>query len=174
MSFSLYDATIPVFLQILPSISNLLEKAEAWAIEKKVSDREIIDARLAPDMLPFNYQVKSTAVHSLGAIEGVRRGEFSPDMTEPPQSFPALRERLAQTIEALSNLTAEEVNGFNGRSMTFLFRDRRMEFTSADAFLMRFSLPNFMFHATTAYDLLRMKGLDIGKRDYIGKLPLKS
>lgn len=173
MTFSLYEATVPVFLQTLGAVSHLLEKAEAWTAEKQVSDRNIIDAQLAPDMLPFSYQVKSAAVHSIGAIEGVRRGEFSPDLTEPPQSFPALKERVAETIGALTELTPEEVNDFVGREMVFIFRENRLQFTSADAFLMRFSIPNFMFHATTAYDLLRREGLDIGKRDYMGKLPLK-
>lgn len=173
MSFSLYNATVPVFLQILESVSRLLDKAEAWTVEKQVSDRDIIDARLAPDMYPFCYQVKSTAVHSIGAIEGVRQGQFSPDMTEPPQSFHTLKERVAQTIDKLSDLRPAEVDGFVGQEMVFLLAGRRMEFPSADAFLMRFSIPNFMFHATTAYDLLRMKGLDIGKRDYLGRFPIK-
>lgn len=173
MTFSLYDATVPVFVQMLQAVSHLLDKAQAWSSERQLNDREIIDSRLFPDMLPFSYQVKSTAVHSIGAIEGVRRGQFSPDMTEPPQSFPALKERVVRTLDALTALTPAEVNGFVGREMVFLFQDRRLEFTGADAFLMRFSMPNFMFHATTAYDLLRMKGLEIGKRDYMGNLPLK-
>lgn len=171
-SFSLYDATVPVFLQILGAVSRLLDKAETWAFENQVGDREIIDSRLAPDMQPFSYQVKSTAIHSLGAIEGVRRGQFSPDISEPPQSFAALKQRVAETISALSALAPAEVNGFIGREMLFVFGEHRLKFTSADAFLMQFSIPNFTFHATTTYDLLRLKGLDIGKRDYMGKLPI--
>lgn len=174
MSFSLYDATIPTYRQILGAILHLLNKAEVFSASGKVSEQEIIDARLAPDMQPFAYQVKSTAVHSIGAIEGVRRGEFSPDATTPPDSFAALKERVVQTIDALAALHPDEINGFIGKDMCFLFNGRRLEFASADAFLMSFSLPNFIFHATTAYDLLRMKGMDIGKRDFLGKFALKN
>jgi len=174
MSFSLYDATVPVFLQILEATSRLLDKAADWTKERQISDREIIEARLAPDMLPFSYQVKSVAAHSIGAIEGAQQGHYSPDTTEPPQSFPALKDRIVHAIDALSILTPDEVNDLAGREMLFLFKERRLEFDGGvAAFLTRFSIPNFMFHATTAYDLLRMHGLDIGKRDYLGVWPIK-
>src|SRR3981081_3443617 len=81
MAFPLYAATIPSYQQILGAVSGLLDAAEAFCAEKGIAPADIIKARLAEDMLPFAYQVKSTAVHSLGAIEGVRRGVFSPDMT---------------------------------------------------------------------------------------------
>ena len=173
MTFSLYDATIPVYQQILGAVARLLEKAQDFAATSGLDEQDILDARLAPDMLPFAYQVKSTAVHSIGAIEGVRRGQFSPDTTPPPSSFHGLRDRTAETIEALGALSPEEVNGFVGKDMCFLFNDRRLDFSGADSFLMSFSLPNFYFHATTTYDLLRLKGMEIGKRDYMGKLPIK-
>src|SRR5262249_28913549 len=91
MAFSLYAATIPSYQQTLGAIAGLLVTAEKFCAEKQLAPQEIIDARLAEDMLPFAYQVKSTAVHSLGSIEGVRRGVFSPDMTPPPQTFTALK-----------------------------------------------------------------------------------
>lgn len=174
MAFSLYDATIPTFRQILGSMAHLLGKADAWASANNIPQQDIIGARLAPDMLPFAYQIKSTSVHSIGAIEGVQRGEFSPDMTPPPESFEGLKRRIAETDDALAMLTPEDVNSFVGREMCFVFKERRMDFKSAETFLMSFSLPNFMFHATTAYDLLRMKGLEIGKRDFMGRLALKN
>jgi uncharacterized protein len=173
MGFSLYAATVPSCRQILEAVGGLLVKAEAFCGEKGMAPAELIQARLAPDMLPFSYQVKSTAVHSLGAIEGVRRGVFSPDMTPPPETFAALSTRIAQTITALAAVTAAEVDGFVGRDMRFVFGERRLEFT-AENFLLSFSLPNFYFHATTAYDILRWKGLPLGKRDFTGRLRLKS
>lgn len=173
MTFSLYDATVPTFQQILGSVARLLGKAEEWCAAGHVSEREILDARLAPDMLPFAYQVKSTVVHSIGAIEGIRRGEFSPDIAPPPESFTALKAHVENALGTLATISAEEINGFIGRDMHFQFKDMRMDFNGAEAFLMSFSLPNFMFHATTTYDLLRMKGLEIGKRDFMGKLALK-
>jgi hypothetical protein len=169
MGFSLYDATIPSYRQILGSVGGLLGKAEAYCAEHKLAAEEIIQARLAPDMLPFAYQVKSTAVHSLGAIEGVRMGVFSPDTTPPPQTFAALRTKIADTLAALEAIDAEEINGFLGRDMRFAFGEHQMNFT-AENFLLSFSQPNFYFHATTAYGILRWKGLPVGKRDFAGRV----
>ena len=173
MSFSLYDATIPSYRQTLGAIAGLLVTAEAFCAEKQLPPEAIIDARLTEDMLPFAYQVKSTAVHSLGSIEGVRRGVFSPDMTPPPQTFTALRTRIAETLSALESVQAAEINALTGCDMRFEFRERSLEFTAED-FLLSFSLPNFYFHAATAYDILRWKGARIGKRDFIGRLRLKA
>ena len=173
MAFSLYAATSPSYQQTLGAIAGLLVTAETFCAEKQLAPQEIIDARLAEDMLPFAYQVKSTAVHSLGSIEGVRRGVFSPDMTPPPQTFAALKQRIADTLTALAVITPAEIDGFIGRDMAFEFRERRLEFT-AENFLLSFSLPNFYFHAATAYDILRWKGARIGKRDFTGRLRLKT
>ena len=156
----------------LPSFQRLLVTAESFCAEKGVEPQDVIEARLAEDMLPFAYQVKAAAVHSLGAIEGVRRGVFSPDMTPPPQTFTALRSRIAETLAALETIQPAEVETFMGRDMRFEFRERRLEFT-AENFLLSFSLPNFYFHAATAYDILRWKGVHIGKRDFMGRLRLK-
>jgi uncharacterized protein len=172
MPFSLYAATIPSYQQILGSISGLLEKAEAFCAEKAIKHEDIIQARLAPDMLPFAYQVKSTAVHSLGAIEGVRRGTFSPDMAPTPETFAALKARIAETLAALEEIEPTEIDSFIGREMRFVRGEHRLDFT-AENFLLSFSQPNFYFHATTAYDILRWRGVRIGKRDFTGKLRLK-
>jgi hypothetical protein len=173
MAFSLYDATVPSYQQTLGAVAGLLVTAETFCAEKQLAPQEIIDARLAEDMLPFAYQVKSTAVHSLGAIEGVRRGVFSPDMTPPPQTFAALKARIAETLAALEAIQRAEIDGFIGRDMRFEFRERSLEFT-AESFLLSFALPNFYFHAATAYNILRWKGARIGKRDYMGRLRLKA
>lgn len=169
MAFTLYAATIPSYLQILNSVSRLIGKAEAFCKEKGLEPEVLIQARLTDDMLPFAYQVKSTAVHSIGAIEGVRKGTFSPDTTTPPTTFDGLRERIAQTIAALEAIGPDEVESFIGRDMRFEFGTNVMDFT-AEEFLLSFSQPNFYFHATTAYDILRMKGVQIGKRDFNGRV----
>lgn len=134
-----------------------------------IAPTALIEARLARDMLPFAYQVKSTAVHSIGAIEGVRQGSFAPDRTQPPASFEGLRARVAETIASLEAIDAEEVESFVGRDMRFTFGDQHIDFLAED-FLLSFAQPNFYFHATTAYDILRMKGLEIGKRDFNGRV----
>jgi len=168
MTLSLYSAVVPSKLQILESLSRLLDKAESFCSEKGMAPGQIIEARLADDMQPFAYQVKSAAVHSLGAIEGVRRGVFSPDMAKPPESFAALKTRIDEAQAGLQAVTPGEMDGFVGRDMRFAFGDRHIDF-KAEAFLLSFSQPNFYFHATTAYDILRWKGVQIGKRDFLGR-----
>lgn len=172
MALTLYAATIPSYLQILSSVSRLIDKAEAFCSEQGLMPDALIQARLAEDMLPFAYQVKSTAVHSIGAIEGVRRGTFSPDQSPPPATFDALRERVAEAVAALEALDPNEVESFIGRDMRFEFGAHGMDFL-AEEFLLSFSQPNFYFHAATAYDILRMKGVQIGKRDFNGRVRTK-
>ena len=173
MAFSLYAATIPSFQQILGAVSGLLDKAEVFCAEKGIAPQELIQARLAADMFPLAYQIKSTAVHSLGAVEGVRKGVFSPDMTPPPETFAALKARIGETRTALEKIDIAEIDGFLGRDMRFAFGTNFRDYT-AENFLLSFSLPNFYFHATTTFDILRWKGIPIGKRDFIGKTRTKN
>jgi uncharacterized protein len=172
MTLSLYSAIVPSYRQILGAMAGLLDKAEAFCTDTHVAPGELIQARFAEDMQPFAYQIKSTVVHSVGAIEGVRQGVFSPDRSTPPQDFASLKQRIADGIAALEAVTAAEVDGFVGRDMAFAFADRRIGYT-AENFLLSFSQPNFYFHAATAYDLLRWKGVQIGKRDFMGRTRAK-
>lgn len=169
MGFSLYEATIPVFEQILGSVAGLIVKADAYCSERGIDPATIINARLADDMFPFAFQVKSTSVHSIGAIEGVRQGVFRPDRTDPPTTFAMLATQVAGTRATLATVTPAEVNGFVGRDMRFEAGETRRDFAAED-FLTSFSLPNVYFHATTAYALLRAAGVPVGKRDYLGKM----
>jgi uncharacterized protein len=173
MSLSLYAATVPGYRQILECVTGQLTKAEAFCAEKGLAPSELIQARLAADMFPFAHQVKSTVAHSIGAVHGVRKGVFSPDLSPPPETFAALKTLVAEALTALAALDAAEVNAFVGRDMRFEFGERRMDFT-AENFLLSFSQPNFYFHATTAYDILRWKGVPVGKRDFLGKVRIKS
>jgi hypothetical protein len=164
---------IPTYLQTLGAVRGLLEKGEKFCAQAGLPPEEILEARLAPDMQPFTYQVKSTAVHSLGAIEGVRRGVFSPDQAQPPAGFAALASRIDATIDALRAIDPAEVEAFVGRDMRFVSGSRQLDFT-AESFLLSFSQPNFFFHAATTYDILRWKGAPIGKRDFMGPMRRKS
>jgi hypothetical protein len=172
MTFSLYAATIPSYLQILGSVSGLLDRAQIFCADKAIAPKDLIEARLAEDMLPFAYQVKSTAVHSIGAIEGVRKGVFSPDQTTPPDSFEGLKSRIMEATETLRAIDPAEIDGFMGRDMRFAFGTRHVDFT-AENFLLSFSQPNFYFHATTTYGILRWKGVPLGKRDFLSSLRKK-
>jgi hypothetical protein len=173
MALSLYAATIPSFQQTLGAVSGLLGKAEAFCTEKGIAPQELIQARFIADMHPLAYQVKSTAVHSLGAIEGVRKGMFSPDTSALPETFAALKARISETLGALEKIDSAEIDGFIGRDLRFTFGANHRDFT-AENFLLSFSLPNFYFHATTTYDILRWKGMPIGKLDYMGKTRTKT
>ena len=173
MALSLYAATVPSYLQILGSVAGLLEKAQAFCAERSLAPAEIIEARLAPDMLPFAYQVRSTVTHSIGAIEGLRRGTFSPDRSALPGSFAELQTRVRGAEAALTALDPAELEGYGDREMLFVAGERRLVFTGEN-FLLSFSQPNFYFHATTTYDILRWKGVAIGKRDFTGRLRIEA
>src|ERR1700722_9406520 len=173
MALSLYAATIPSFQQTLGAVSALLDKAQAFCTEKGIAPQELIQARFAADMFPLAYQVKSTAVHSLGAIEGVRKGVFSPDTSVPPETFAALKAKISETLSALATIDSAEIDGFIGRDMRFSSGANHRDYT-VENFLLSFSLPNFYFHATTSYDILRWKGMPIGKRDFMGKTRTKT
>jgi len=172
MTITLYGATIPAFQQALGAVAGLLAKAEAHCADTGQDPAALIDAKLADDMLPLGYQVKSVTVHSIRAIEGVRAGLFSPDTTSWPRDFAGLRAQLETTIASVDALAPDEVNGFVGRDMAFAIGERRMEFTAED-FLLSFTIPNFYFHVTTTYAILRANGVAIGKRDFLGRPRLK-
>lgn len=173
MTYSLYAAIVPSTLQMLGSVAHLLDKAAKHCADEGLPEAELLDARLADDMLPFAYQVKSCAVHSIGAIEGVRAGTFSPDTTVPPASFAALADRIEDARAGVQAVDPAEFEGFVGRDMAFVVGEvRRLEFT-ADQFLLSFTQPNLYFHVTTAYAILRARGVALGKRDYLGALRIK-
>ncbi|MCU6454700.1 DUF1993 domain-containing protein [Sphingomonas sp. A2-49] len=167
MTFSLYDAVVPSNLQILAALDRLLDKAAAFCAERGEADADLIDARLAPDMLPFGYQVKSCAVHSIGGIEGVRAGAFSPDRSAWPTDFEGLHALLQSAMTRLAAFDRDTVDALADSDTHFAIGETRMPFTGAN-FLLSFSQPNFYFHATTAYAILRARGVKLGKRDFLG------
>ena len=124
-------------------------------------------------MLPLRFQIVSVAHHSRGAMEAAKNGVFVPPSGKPDLDFPALQALVTDTRSELAKLTPDAVNALVGRDVTFNLGDRALPFT-AEGFLMSFSLPNFFFYATTAYGILRHKGAPLGKRDFMGKLTLKT
>ena len=173
MSISLYDASVSTYLQTLGAVGKFLEKGLAHCQAQGLAPDELVETRLAPDMLPLRFQIQSVAHHSLGAIEGIRSGVFRPPADLQALDYPGLQALIADTSAALQKLTPQEVNALDGGDMFFEIRGTRMPFT-AQGFLLSFSLPNFFFHASTAYDILRSKGVVLGKRDYLGALRLKA
>jgi hypothetical protein len=173
MAFSLYDATVANYLQILGAVGGFLDKSLAHFNEKGIDPAEVVETRLAPDMWPFRAQIVSVAHHSRGALAAARNGVFVPPQTKAELDYAALRGLVTEARDEISALTPEAVDALIGRDVTFKVGDRMVPFT-AEGFLMSFSLPNFFFHATTAYAILRHKGAPLGKRDFIGRLKLKS
>ena len=129
--------------------------------------------RLAPDMLPFRFQIRCAVHHSLGAIRACKSGVFAPPRPVPALDFAGLQKQVTEAREELQKVKPDDVNGLHGKDMIFQLRDNKLPFT-AEGFLLSFSLPNFYFHATTAYDILRSKGVPLGKRDFLGRLRMKS
>ena len=169
MAFSLYDATVPPYLQMLGALEHMLEKAEKWCAEEGVGEEALLQSRLASDMLPFAYQVKVAAHHSAGALHGVRKGSFSPQRIATRDTLDVLRARIRWALDECGAITRKEVNSWVGRPMRFVVRGHAKPYV-AERFLMSFSQPNFYFHVTTAYALMRVAGMDIGKSDYLGVL----
>lgn len=173
MAVSLYDLSVANYLQTLGAVEGFLGKSLAHFNDNKVDANEVADARLASDMLPFRFQIHSVVHHSLGAIQGVQAGLFAPPGPMAALDFAGLQKQVSDAREALQKLTQAEVNALEGKDMVFQIRDNKLPFT-AEGFLLSFSLPNFYFHATTAYDILRSKGAPLGKRDYMGRMRMKS
>ena len=169
MPISLYDAVVPSNVQILRAVDGLVGKAAAFCADRGIGEGVIVGARLAPDMLPFGYQVKSCAVHSVGGIEGTRAARFQPDRTPWPTTFDGLRTLLREAVGTLEAIDPDEFDALADARTAFVFGETELPFTGTN-FLLSFSQPNFYFHATTAYAILRAEGLPLGKRDFIGRL----
>jgi uncharacterized protein len=173
MPFSLYHASVGAYLQILPSVAGLIDKAEAHCREHGLPDEALTGAAIAPDMWPFAKQVTESAHHSSRAVIGLRAGVFGPEIEPAPLDFASLRKEIADARAMLEAVEPAEIDGLTGRDMRFQFGERHMDFTAED-FILTFSLPNFYFHSAAAYNVLRMKGLPVGKMDFLGKLRLKA
>ncbi len=172
MAISIYDATVAGYLQTLGAVAGFLDKGAAHCAAAGVDSAELVATRLYPDMLPLAFQIWSVQHHSLHAIEACASGVFTPPGPLPELDYAGLQTVVADTIAALKALTPEAVNALEGRDVVFQLGDMRMPFT-AEGFLLSFSIPNFHFHATTAYDILRSKGVKLGKRDYMGRPRMK-
>jgi len=173
MAISLYDASITSYLQTLDAVTGFLAKGFAHCREHGIDLDEIVEARIFPDMQPFRFQIQSVVFHSLGAIEAIKSGVLNLPGERPSHDYVALQHLVADASTALRQLSPGEINDREGADVVFRVRGTERVFT-AEGFLMSFSLPNFHFHATTAYNILRSKGVPVGKLDYIGALRLKA
>jgi len=166
MSFTTYDASIPPLIRTLENLSKILDKAVVHAGENKIPLPDLLEARLAPDMFPFTRQIQIVSDGAKGCAARLA-GMEPPSFPDTESTFPELKTRIAKTIEFLKSVAPNTVAGAEDRSITLKFPQGEMTFTGKD-FLTNFALPNFYFHVTTAYGLLRHKGIPIGKMDYLG------
>ena len=162
--------TIPLFKKALTQVDHLLASAEAYVAEKKVTEAEILEARLAPDMFAFTKQVQVVCDNAKGSAARLA-GIEAPKMEDNETSLVELRARVAKTIEFLDTFVPQQLEGAAMQKVELpYFKDKH--FTGSD-FLTHYALPNFYFHFVTVYAILRMKGVQIGKADYTGMLPLQ-
>ncbi|MCJ1884037.1 DUF1993 family protein [Pseudomonas sp. LA21] len=166
MSFSIYQASVPVFIRMLGNLSAILAKAAAHAEAKSIDPSVLINARLAPDMFPLARQVQIASDSAKGA--GARlAGVEVPSYPDEETTFAELQARISRTIDFLNTLKPEQFEGAENRTIELKLRTREISFSGAD-FLLGFVNPNFYFHITTAYDILRHNGVEVGKMDYLG------
>lgn len=165
MSLSLYEASIPVYIRTLKNLDSFLDKAVAHAKATGTDLSTYTDARLIEDMHPLPRQIHLASDAAKGGAARLA-GIEAPAMPDVEVTFPDLKARIAKTIAFLETITPEQVDGDDERNIELKFPNRVMNFT-AKAFLLTFSMPNFMFHVTTAYALLRSKGVPIGKMDFL-------
>jgi len=172
MATSLYDMSVASYQQTLNALSGVLDKSLAHFTANNVNLHDVVETRLFADMLPFRFQIQAVVHQSLGAIEGIKKGVFLPPANLASHDYRELQKLITDTRDTFAAMKPAEVNALEGRDVVFEIRGMKIPFT-AEGFIMSFSLPNFYFHATTAYDILRAKGVPVGKRDFMGALHLK-
>jgi hypothetical protein len=167
MTLSMYQASVPVLVRGLTNLKAILGKAEAHAAQKQVEPSVFVNSRLFPDMLPLNRQVHiatDTAKGCAARLAGVEAPKFE----DVEVTFDELCARIDKTIAYLNEFTAAQIDGTEEREIVLKMRTGPIQFTGVN-YLLYFVLPNFYFHLTTAYDILRHNGVEIGKFDFLGK-----
>ena len=164
---SFYDATVPAFLQILGSLTGILDKAEAHCKAKNIQPEVLLGARLYPDMLAFSRQIQLVCDF---ASKGCARltGSEVPSTPDTEKTFDELRQRLAKTIDYIKTFKPAQFEGAEARDITFPAGPDKTMTLKGQQFLNNVAFPNFYFHAATAHGILRHNGVEIGKRDFLG------
>lgn len=173
MTATLYEATVARFEQTLTALTGVLAKGREHCVEQNINLDGVVSSRLYPDMLPLSFQVISSAHHSAGALAAARSGEFAPPPRPDDVDYAALETYIADALAVVRSFEASELRELEDNDLVFRLGENELPFAVGD-FLLSFSIPNFFFHATTTYDLLRMQGVPIGKRDFIGRMLMKT
>lgn len=166
MTLSIYDTTVPVFTRMLSNLLVFLDKAEADAVARKYSTDALVDARLSPDMIPFRGQVMIATDHVKGCVSRLA-GQPVPSWPDEEKTFDELRARVQKALDLLATIKPEALDGGETRDVTLKTRAGEITLKGLDYVNQR-AMPNFFFHVTTAYDILRHNGVPLGKSDFIG------
>lgn len=169
MTITLYQASVPQFVQTLGALSAMLDKAEAYAAEKKIDPAVLLGMRLHPTMWPLSRQIQAASATAV-RCGAYLSGKTPPAMEDTEKTFGELKVRVSTAIEFLNALKPAEIDGQEARDITVKMGANEMKFKGLN-FLQWFAIPNFMFHTTAAYAILRQSGLDLAKRDFLGKNP---
>nr|WP_198027995.1 DUF1993 domain-containing protein [Bradyrhizobium murdochi] len=165
------STAIPVFEIGLNALSALLDKAEAYAEEKSIVPSVLLDARLFPNMFALTQQVQSACDQAKNGCSRLA-GIDPPSYEDNEKTIPELKARIARTVAFVKTLDAKKIDESADREITFPLGPNKGHMKGAD-YLNHFAVPNFYFHVTTAYDILRHCGVEIGKRDFIGAIPIR-
>jgi uncharacterized protein len=166
MNISMYQASAPRFINILNNLSAILDKAQAHAEARKIDPLVLTGFRLYPDMLPMTRQVQIACDAAKGVIARLAGVEV-PRHEDTEQTFAELKARIAKTVEFIKTIRPEQIDGTEDKQIALKIGGQDMQFNGMQ-YLLGFAHPNFYFHVTTAYNILRHNGVEIGKRDYIG------
>jgi uncharacterized protein len=165
MAISMYRASVPVFLQILPAMSACLDKAAAYATAKKIEPSVLLQSRLFPDMFPLVRQVQIAADFAKGPVARLA-GVEPPKYDDNESSFDELKARIAKTIDFIREFKPSQIDGSEERDITIPMGGQTRSF-KGENYLTGFALPNFFFHSTTTYAILRHNGVELGKADFM-------
>jgi hypothetical protein len=168
MTISMYKASVPVFVKGLTNLKAILEKAAAHAQAKKIDETVFASARLYPDMLPLTGQIQIATDFARGTTARLAGTEM-PKWDDNEKTLAELIARVERTLEYVKPFTAAQIDGTEGKEITRALRGVPKSFTGLN-YLLQFALPNFYFHSTTAYAILRHSGVEIGKLDFLGSL----
>lgn len=167
MALTIHAASAPVFLSMLKGLSHVLARGEAYAAEHDIAPEELLNARLAQDMYPLTKQVQIASDHAKGAMARLA-GRDVPRFADDEKSFADLLARVEKTRDVVKGVPEDALAGAESRQIELKLGDRTLTFDGA-TYLLHFAMPNFYFHVTTAYDILRARGVPLGKRDFFAR-----
>ena len=167
MTISMYQASAPRFAAMLRNLSALLDKAAAHCEAKKIEPASLTTFRLFPDMFPLTRQVQIACDTAKGAVARLAGAEI-PKHEDTEQTFADLKNRIAKTVDFIESIKAERIDGTEDKEIVLQMRSGERRFKGMP-YLLGFAYPNFYFHITTAYNILRHNGVELGKLDFLGK-----